>query len=164
MRGWLSASSSLDTNKRRRRRRRRGKNASLLSGKHPPRKLTGMQSMLSFTLIPSVYSFLMSMLRRARRRRNASDDDEDDDGASSDVVADEDSDVEMADARPSKRKSDMSEGGKQTRAERLSARTQAKVWTTRRSFKILLICFYLDQERLSTGGKKATTPSDEADD
>ena len=106
----------------------------------------------------------MSMLRRARRRRNASDDDEDDDGASSDVVADEDSDVEMADARPSKRKSDVSEGGKQTRAERLSARTQAKVWTTRRSFKILLICFYLDQERLSTGGKKATTPSDEADD
>lgn len=64
--------------------------------------------------------------RRARRKRNVSDDEEDDDVAESE--AGEDSDVEMEDARPSKaRKSDVSEGGKQTRAERLSARTQAKV-------------------------------------
>lgn len=101
--------------------------------KAPAAKTNGHTKYAICTLIPSMYSLLIPLFRRARRKRNVSDDDEDDDGASSDVVAEDDSDVEMADARPTKqRKSDVSEGGKQTRAERLSARTQAKVCTTRR--------------------------------
>ncbi|PPQ70235.1 hypothetical protein CVT25_011295 [Psilocybe cyanescens] len=86
--------------------------------------------------------------KRPKKRRSSDDDDDDDDGDDGEDASAVDSDVEMANgstpARPGRpRRSDVSEDARQqTRAERLSARIQAK-------------------EKLSTGSKRAGTPSDE---
>ncbi|KAF5318692.1 hypothetical protein D9619_010650 [Psilocybe cf. subviscida] len=80
--------------------------------------------------------------KRARRKHDDSDEDDEDD-----IVEDVGSDVEMDDTRPSKpRRSDASEqGGRLSRAERLSARTKAK-------------------ERLSTGNRDGSSPLSEPED
>lgn len=89
-----------------------------------PTKTNGHVKYVRLPLRAVLNSFLY--LRRVRRKRNFSDDE--DDANDPEATAQEDSDVEMADIHSNKpRKSDASEGGRQTRAERLSARTQAKV-------------------------------------
>lgn len=79
----------------------------------------------------------MSLLRRARRKHDDSDEDDEDD-----IVEDVGSDVEMDDTRPSKpRRSDASEqGGRLSRAERLSARTKAKVCPRPHHLPPILTC------------------------
>ena len=85
-------------------------------------------------IISLIPQFLILFSRRARRKRGDDDDDDDEDGGDEDEL--KDSDVEMEDAQAASssrkaqmRKSDASEEGvpKQSRADRLSARTQAKV-------------------------------------
>lgn len=69
----------------------------------------------------------VGLVRRARKKRASEDSDEDEAGSG---TGGEDSDVEMADVN-AHRKSDASEAEKQTRASRLSARTRAKVLTSK---------------------------------
>ena len=105
--------------------------------------------------------------RRARRKRGDDDGDDDEEEDGGDEEEPKDSDVEMEDvpssrkARP--RKSDASEEGvaKQSRAERLSARTQAKVSVFKDTFYWLFTAL---QEKLSTGSKKGATPASEEDE
>jgi len=109
----------------------------------------------------------MLFSRRARRKRGDDDGDDDEEEDGGDDEEPKDSDVEMEDvpssrkARP--RKSDVSEEGvaKQSRAERLSARTQAKVCIFKDTFYLL---FTTLQEKLSTGSKKGATPASEEDE